>query len=151
MEQFKDLLKTNGLKPTYQRLRILKYMYDHEKCHPTAEMIYEALASEIPTISVTTVYNTLNAFLEKGLVSAETITGKEIRYDLLTAPHHHFLCKECGEIIDIDIRCPFVDREIEYVNGHKITAVHGYFIGICKRCLESHKETEPIMKSDVKY
>jgi len=150
MEQLKSLLKTNRLKPTYQRLRILEYMYNHEQCHPTAEMIYEALAPEIPTISVTTVYNTLNALLEKGLVSAETITGTEIRYDLLTAPHHHFLCKACGEIIDLDIRCPFIDRKTESINGHRITAVHGYFMGICKKCLETRKETEPIIKSDVK-
>jgi Fe2+ or Zn2+ uptake regulation protein len=146
MEQLKIMLNEKGLKPTYQRLRILEYMSNHEKCHPTAEMIYEALAPEIPTISVTTIYNTLNAFLEKGLVSAETITGKEIRYDLLTSPHHHFLCNKCGAIIDLDIRCPFVDREIESIDGHKIIAVHGYFRGICKKCLAGLKETEDIIK-----
>lgn len=145
MERLKNLLKTKGLKPTYQRLRILEYMDNHEKCHPTAEMIYESLAPEIPTISVTTIYNTLNAFLEKGLVSAETITGTEIRYDIATRPHHHFLCKKCGGIIDLDIRCPYIDLEAESVDGHQITEVHGYFMGTCKKCLINCEKTEPIM------
>ena len=148
MEQIKNLLKEKGLKPTYQRLKILEYIKDHEKQHPTAEMIYEALAPEIPTISVTTIYNTLNAFLEKGLVSAETITGTEIRYDLVTSPHHHFLCEECGQIIDLDIRCPFMDREQEYIAGHKIKEVHGYFMGICNKCLKSNKNNEKNIKKD---
>ena len=150
MEKIKNRLKDKGLKPTFQRLKILEYMKNHEKQHPTVEMIYEALAPEIPTISVTTIYNTLNAFLEKGLVSAETITGTEIRYDLLTSPHHHFLCTECGKILDIEIRCPFMDREKESVDGHKINSIHGYFMGICKKCLES-KKNKLKLKSDVEY
>ena len=142
----KERLLEKGLKPTFQRLKVLEYMDKHKKSHPTAEMIYEAISPEIPTISITTVYNTLNAFLEKGLVSAETITGTEIRYDLSTTSHHHFLCEKCGAILDIDIRCPFIDRKIDTVNGHKIIEVHGYFKGICKDCLISLEKNEPLSK-----
>ena len=129
----KELLQAEGLKPTYQRLRILEYLEKHST-HPTVEMIYEDLIKEIPTISKTTIYNTLNALLEKGIINAITITGTETRYDHKVFPHHHFLCKRCGKIIDIDIKCPYVEKK-EF-DGNKIEEIHGYFKGICKECLK---------------
>lgn len=130
--KFKQVLQKVGLKPTYQRLRILEYLEKHE-VHPTVEMIYHALLPEIPTISKTTIYNTLNALVEKGIIHALTITGTETRYDYKSFPHHHFLCKRCGKVIDIDIQCPYLEKR--ELGGHKIEELHGYFKGICKECL----------------
>jgi len=134
MERLKKLLEDKGLKPTYQRLKVLEYLDRHIDTHPTAEMIYEALAKSMPTISVTTVYNTLNAFLQTGLVCAETITGTEVRYDLVTHPHHHFLCRVCGSIIDVDVTCPIAEAKTNVINGHTIEEIHGYFKGVCDAC-----------------
>jgi len=139
LKQLKKLLGEKGIKPTYQRLKILEYMSKNMKNHPTVEMIHEELLKDIPTISLTTVYNTLNTLLEKGLVYSVTITGTETRYDLDTSPHHHFLCKKCGKIIDMDIRCAFAEGEKKTVRGNKIEEVHGYFKGICKDCSKSKK------------
>jgi len=136
INKLENLLKTKGLKPTYQRLKVLEYLNKHMDEHPTVEAIYEALSREIPTISMTTIYNTLNAFLEKGLVSAITITGTEVRYDYVTSHHHHFLCKKCDRIIDIDIKCPIMEGRKKRTHGHKIEEVHGYFKGLCKNCLK---------------
>ncbi len=137
MERLKNTLKEKGLKPTYQRLKVLEYLDKHENSHPTVEMIYEALARKIPTMSMTTVYNTLSAFLEKGLVAEVTITGTEVRYDFVSTPHHHFFCKKCGNIIDINIKCPIAEKK--QTHGHKVEEVHGYFKGLCKDCLKSEK------------
>ncbi len=136
MKRSKEILIGKGLKPTFQRLRILEYLQKHNN-HPTVEMIYEYLVKEIPTISKTTIYNTLNALVEKGIVCAITITGTEIRYDFKTFPHHHFLCRRCGKVIDIDIECPYVKKG--QIDGHKIEELHGYFKGICKECLKKDK------------
>jgi Fe2+ or Zn2+ uptake regulation protein len=132
MKQSKEILIGKGLKPTFQRLRILEYLEKH-RTHPTVEMIYEDLVKEIPTISKTTIYNTLNALLEKGVIRAITITGTESRYDLKIRPHQHFLCRRCGKVIDINIECPYVKKG--QIDGHKIEELHGYFKGICKECL----------------
>lgn len=140
MKRLKELLEHKGLKPTLQRLKVLEYMDRHMNTHPTAEMIYEALKEEIPTISITTIYNTLSAFLENGLVSAETITGTEVRYDLTTTPHHHFLCRVCGKIIDIDVKCQIMEKELTIINGHRIEHIHGYFKGICESCLAKQSD-----------
>lgn len=139
LNKLKKQLESKSIKPTYQRLRILEYMNENIKNHPTVEMVYEELLKNIPTISLTTVYNTLNALLEKGLVSAVTITGTEIRYDFNTSSHHHFLCKECGRIMDIDVKCPFANGKGKYVCGHRVDEVHGYFKGICQDCSKSIK------------
>lgn len=141
METIKKNLEDVGITPTYQRLSVLKYLKDC-KAHPTAEQIYEYLVKRIPTISLTTIYNTLNLFVEKGLVVPLTITGTGIRYDYNTTPHHHFVCKRCGKIIDLDIECEFIRGERTIVAGNKIEEVHGYFKGICKDCLEKEKNRQ---------
>ncbi|NIO49685.1 MAG: hypothetical protein GTN73_09670 [Candidatus Aminicenantes bacterium] len=134
MKTLKNMLKEKGIKPTYQRLKILEYLGNNLNNHPTVEMVYEEILKDIPTLSLTTVYNTLNYFLEKGLVFGVTITGTEVRYDFDTKYHHHFLCKICGQIFDIDIKCAYAEGEKRMVSGHRIDEVHGYFKGICKDC-----------------
>ncbi len=139
LKQLKLMLAEKGIKPTYQRLRILEYMNKNMKQHPTVEMIHEELLKDIPTISLTTVYNTLNTFLAKGLVDGVTITGTETRYDLDVSSHHHFLCKHCGKIVDIEVQCAYAEGEKTVVRGNKIEEVHGYFKGICKECSDRLK------------
>ncbi len=134
MNILKSMLEDKGIKPTYQRLKILEYMSKNQNNHPTVEKVYEDLLAEIPTLSLTTVYNTLNNFLEKRLVYRVTITGTEVRYDFNTDYHHHFLCKECGKIIDIDLKCAYGEGMNGSICGHRIEEIHGYFKGICKDC-----------------
>lgn len=138
MVKLKARLESRGLKPTFQRLTVLEYLQKHKHQHPTAEMIFEALINTIPTISITTIYNTLSAFLEKRIISAETITGTEIRYDFALTPHHHFLCMQCGKIYDIAIECPLGNDKKSTIDGHHILEVHGYFKGVCRECFNKN-------------
>ncbi|UCF69702.1 MAG: transcriptional repressor [candidate division WOR-3 bacterium] len=139
-EHLKELLAEKGLKPTYQRLMILDYLQEHRKEHLTVEKIYTALSGEMPLLSMTTVYNALSSFLKAGLVSAITITGTEVRYDFLTEPHHHFLCRMCGRISDVDVQCPVAERKS--MKGYLIEEVHGYFKGLCKECLKRQRKQQ---------
>lgn len=133
MEKYVELLKENNLKVTPQRIMILKYLGNH-RIHPTADKIYSSLKKSIPSLSKTTVYNSLDILKKFGLIQALTICGVEQRYEFSNYMHHHFLCKKCGKIIDIDIKCPNIQKTIE--QGHKIEEVHGYFKGICKNCIK---------------
>ncbi|MCU0645536.1 MAG: transcriptional repressor [bacterium] len=132
MEKYKQILVDRGIKPTYQRIKILEYL-DKNHSHPTVDMIYGALYKKVPTLSKTTVYNTLDIFREYDLVDVLTITESEIRYEYVLQPHHHFFCKRCGKILDLDVNCVY--QEAMCVEGHKIEAIHGYFKGICSECL----------------
>ncbi len=130
----KELLKRNGIQPSFHRIRILEYLRDH-RGHPTAEDIHRELSKEIPTLSKTTVYNALNLFSEKGIVEALLIDGREALYDLPDIPHSHFMCLKCGKIIDVNYRIDL--RKGEEIDGNLITEVQVYLRGICKNCLNS--------------
>lgn len=135
MEKYVNLLKENHLKITPQRLDILKYLDEH-RTHPTVDDIYKELKVKSPSLSKTTVYNSLETLKKHYIIQSITISGSELRYDFKHDMHHHFLCKQCGEIIDIEIKCPNIRKVTNY--GHMVEEVHGYFKGICKRCMEKN-------------
>ncbi len=137
MEELKDMLIQKGIQPSFHRLKILDYLLGH-RTHPTAEEVYQALSPEIPTLSRTTVYNTLKLFYQKGLLLALTIEDLEIRYDIDTTPHGHFKCLKCGRVYDLSFHLsPAQTSELE---GHQVLEYHIYFRGICKAC---RQETTP--------
>jgi len=132
-EKYVNLLKNKSIQITSQRLEILRYLDKHRN-HPTAYQIYTDLKKNNPSLSKTTVYNSLEILNKHNIINSISITGLESRYDIINEMHHHFMCKKCGRIIDIEITCPNIKKIIEI--GHKIEEVHGYFKGKCKECLE---------------
>ena len=129
--KMKEILTERGIQPSFQRLKILKYLYSR-KTHPTAEEIYKNLVKEIPTLSRTTVYNTLKTFVEKKIITALTIEDNEVRYDFCVSPHLHFKCRYCGKIYDIKKDCEIFKKKT--IKGHLIEEYHLYLKGICKNC-----------------
>lgn len=138
LENYVHLLKEHDLKVTPQRLEILKFLDSH-RTHPTAHEIYQALKKRNPSLSKTTVYNSIDILKKYDILHELTISGTEKRYDFRHEPHHHFLCKQCGAIIDIDIACPNIEKVIE--DGYYIEEVHGYFKGTCKQCRKKEEQT----------
>lgn len=131
----KAYLDEKGVKPSYPRLRVLEYLVEY-RSHPTAEEIYEALVKEMPTLSRTTIYNTLNLFVEEGVVIPINISSNETRYDATVLDHGHFKCASCGKIVDFPIKAE--DWNIRALNGYKVTGRFVYFKGNCPDCL-NHK------------
>ena len=131
MELIKDVLESKGIKPTMQRLAVLKFLNDH-KTHQTVERLYSYLSKTIPTLSRTTIYNTLKVLVDAGLVRELYISPTEVRFDGDIENHHHFYCEKCRQIYDIDIDCP--QQKMGEIHGHRINEVHGYFKGICHEC-----------------
>ena len=136
MKSIIDILKENDIAPSMQRIKILEYLQNY-KTHPTADMIYQALADEMPTLSKTTVYNTLKTFTEKGVLMALSLFGNEIRYEYNTEPHIHFKCTKCNKIYDLDKEYDRYDENM--IDGHKVNEHHVNLRGVCKECLESEK------------
>lgn len=131
IENIGEYLKNNGIKPSYQRIKIFQYLAEY-KNHPTVDMIHKALCTEIPTLSKTTVYNTLNLFIEKKIVNVIVIEENETRYDSVMAVHGHFKCEKCGKIFDIDINSDTVNKK--QLKDFEVKEQHYYFKGICKEC-----------------
>lgn len=133
VEYITELLREKGISPSLQRIQIYKYLMDN-RIHPNVDMIYRALVKAIPTLSKTTVYNTLKLFQSKGLVSVITIDENEARFDINTQRHGHFKCIECGRIFDFDVEEIKFDPEFEKEN--KILDEQLYLKGYCKDCLK---------------
>ncbi len=128
-----NLLLNHGIKPSVQRIAIMNYLLEY-RFHPTVDDIHSALCGSIPTLSRTTVYNTLKLFAEGGAVQVLTIDERNTCYDIDTSEHAHFLCKKCGKIYDLpqtgSVEVIGLDQD-----GHTITEKHYYYKGICKYCL----------------
>jgi Fe2+ or Zn2+ uptake regulation protein len=139
-KKYVKLFKENSIKITSQRLEVLRYLDDH-RIHPTAEKIYSDLKEKNPSLSKTTVYNSLELFKEHGIIQSLTISGSELRYDYENKMHHHFLCIECGRVYDIDFKCPNIEKIRQKIRseGYQINEVYGFFKGICKECLQKEK------------
>jgi len=135
IEDIKDYLIEEDINPSYHRLKIFEYL-SKNKNHPTVDDIYNKIIKQIPTLSKTTVYNTLNLFQKKGIVNELIIEENELRYDSNKEPHAHFKCYRCGKVYDIHIDCPVLYKNT--LNGHKINESHLYFKGVCKSCLGKH-------------
>jgi len=138
LEFLKGELSGKGLRPTYQRIKVLDYMHRKEG-HPTIDDIFEALAPEIPTLSRTTIYNTLHSFVGVGLARVILIDGMEQRYDITLHNHGHFRCENCGIIINfkIDIDSLTADDELAQF---EIREKNVYFNGLCPKCLSQRIE-----------
>ena len=136
-ETLKNLLQQKGVKPSVQRLSILRYVMENMD-HPSVDKIYQKLLPQIPTLSKTTVYNTLKQLTEKGLISALNIDDAEIRYDFVEQPHAHFICLNCGRIYDIEMESAIY--QIQVVEGHQVTSIQINFKGICNNCKHTSRE-----------
>ena len=126
-----EYLNKNKIKPSYQRLRIFEYL-NNNRDHPTVDKIYKELIYDIPTLSKTTVYNTLKLFVNKGLVRMVTIEDNEVRYDADISLHGHFKCEKCGQIYDFEID-PSSINSLE-IKSFQIKETHMYIKGICDKC-----------------
>ena len=136
MRNIQKMLEEHGISPSFQRMKIMEYLM-HNAVHPTAEMIYQALHEQIPTLSKTTVYNALKLFSEKGMLVQLSVFEPEVRYEYNKEPHIHFKCSRCGKLYDVavDFNC-LKDGVIE---GHKVLEHHVNLKGICRECLEKEK------------
>jgi Fur family transcriptional regulator, peroxide stress response regulator len=136
INEIKAHLTEHGVKPSLPRIKIFDYLIKY-KSHPTVDEIYNALSSELVTLSKTTVYNTLDLFIENNIAIAILIEDKETRYDADTSNHGHFKCTQCNKVYDFDY--DLSNYQIEQLKGFKATEYHTYIKGICKECYKSLK------------
>lgn len=99
LQNIKSSLADHGLKVTHQRLVIYQELQDAHN-HPAAEAIYEKIKKKIPSISLATVYKTLETFVEKGLINRVNTSESHMRYDGRLDNHNHMYCTKTGDIVD---------------------------------------------------
>lgn len=136
-------LSNSGIKPSFQRIKIYEYLIKNMN-HPTVEMIYKDLNPYIPTLSKTTVYNTLKLFVDKGITKLVTIEENESRYDVDTSTHGHFKCKECGKIYNFSF--DESNLNINQIENFELEQTNLFIKGICKNCINKKNKNKIINK-----
>ena len=94
------VLKDHGIQPSPQRVAVAEYIL-HTDQHPSADEVWTSVKSRFPLLSRATVYNTLNLFVEKGLIRQFVLTEGRTVFDPMTRDHHHFIDEESGKIHDV--------------------------------------------------
>ncbi len=122
------------LKYSRQRESIKKYLDTH-RTHPTAEIVYQNVKQEFPNISLGTVYRNLNLLAERGEILRISPGNGPDHYDADLTPHYHFLCTECGQVLDIDMehQAQLDDIAMKQFDGI-ITNHVTQFFGLCPKC-----------------
>ena len=127
-------MELNNIKPSITRVKILDYLVNRAN-HPSVEEISSALASEIPTLSKTTVYNALDLFVEAGLARVINVGDNESRYDINPSDHGHFKCDSCGKVYDFWIS--FDDLQVQVLENFKVKEKNIYYRGYCPECMSN--------------
>lgn len=122
-------LRERGINPSVQRIAILNYMESHPT-HPTVENIYIALSASMPTLSKTTIYNTLTLFAEQGLVDRFMTNDEAMHFDANCERHTHFKCQKCGKIFDF----PLPKIQAPEMPGFIVMDMKLFYYGICRDC-----------------
>ena len=130
-----DTLRSRDISPTQQRLAVYQYLLAH-RTHPTADTVYQALCRDYPTMSRTTVYNTMRALFRAGLLRIVTIDAEEQHFDADTADHGHFRCTQCGELFDFDL--PTDTMRQCAPSGFQTELFDVYATGLCPHCQAIH-------------
>ncbi len=139
VERFKKKIKDRGISPTLIRLKIIEYLDNNNK-HPDADTVYRDLKDELPVLSKTSVYNTLNLFAVKGLAMKLSVEAGTTNFDSNPHPNFHFICDTCGALYDVEIMSSFLNKK--EIDGHIVSGVQGYFRGKCRNCRIKEKKKE---------
>ena len=101
MKRGTDWLSKGGLRPTRQRVALACLLVgDGEHRHVTAESLYSDARDSSESVSLATVYNTLRAFCEAGLMHEVTVDGTKSYFDTNTHDHPHFFWEDTGVLMD---------------------------------------------------
>ncbi|MBP2621278.1 Fur family transcriptional regulator [Streptococcus panodentis] len=127
-------LRTKGVRITETRKAVTAFIINSHD-HPSAEMIYQALLPQYPSMSLATVYNNLKVLMEEGFVSEIKVPNDMTTYfDFMGHQHLNVICEKCGRIADMDIDIPDVKHEAELQTGYRIAKSQRTVYGLCPQC-----------------
>ena len=122
-----------GMAVTPQRIAIYRALLEAND-HPNPEAIYTRVRTTMPSLSLATIYKTLDALARLGLVNELSATGNSRRYDANVDLHHHLVCTRCDRVTDY--YDPALDRIAlpSRLEGFRARRVSVHFHGLCANC-----------------
>lgn len=128
-----------AIKYSRQREMIKEFLMTR-KDHPTADIVYMNVRQQNPSISLGTVYRNLTLLADIGEITRLRVGDGVDHFDADTSPHYHFVCTECGAVIDLEMGSIENITELAGANFDGRIAGHvTYFYGTCGCCTKSQK------------
>lgn len=132
------LLKEKGFKVTPQRIAVYEAL-SSTKEHPSADILYSKLQPLYPTMSLATVYKSLEVFKELNLVQELNVGEDKFRYDANVRQHPHITCLKCGKVEDVDDEMIFdLLEQVKARTGYDLVSQQLYFFGQCPECKKNN-------------
>lgn len=133
-DELSELFRSSGRKVTAQRQCIFRVLQGNVD-HPSAEAVFEAARTEVATISLKTVYQTLNELAELGEIAALDLGTGTARFDPnVEGTHHHLVCRTCGKVRDLAVTFPGLSVPPEEAQGYEVRSAEVVFRGLCEEC-----------------
>jgi Fur family peroxide stress response transcriptional regulator len=134
-------LQQAGMRLTPQRMAVCKLLVESDE-HPTAAMIYDELRPDFPSLSLATVYNTLDTLVNLGAINVLGHAGDDhVHYDADMEPHINLACVACHRISDIPSEhVQHLGGEISQVSGYKLLGARVLYYGLCPECQQKSNE-----------
>jgi Fur family transcriptional regulator, stress-responsive regulator len=142
-DELTHVFRVRGRKVTPQRQCIFRVLHRLHGVHPTAEAVHAAVVEELPTVSLKTVYQTLNDLSAMGEISHLDLGTGSGRFDTTLDPHQHLVCDRCGRVWDIHGDFTTVRLPDDAVSGFRVSSTDIVFRGQCQPCASTTAEVTP--------
>jgi Fur family peroxide stress response transcriptional regulator len=129
-----EALRSKGYRATPQRIAICRITLN-SRAHPSAQQVYDEVKKIHPTVSLATVYKTLEVLRDLDLVQEITLPKGQARFDSFMNPHINLICLKCGSITDLDdATVKGISRKVAAATKFKPTGQRVDVYGICQKC-----------------
>lgn len=133
-QNISDQIRSRGFRLTPQRLIILQVL-QHSGEHLSPNEVFELAKINLPGLTETTVYRTLEFLVENGFALAAHIGSGKLVYQVGGNDHHHVICQKCGAETEVShSQVSALYQNIEQLTGFKLTTSHLSFFGLCPAC-----------------
>lgn len=133
-DSYAPQLRARGYRMTPQRLAILHVLH-HSGEHLSPTEVYERARMELPSLTETTVYRTLEFLASNGLARPAHMGSGHLIYEIARHEHHHLKCRNCGNEMEVEhALLEKLYRQLEFETGYRLTDSHITFFGLCPNC-----------------
>ncbi len=138
MDVLVERCRSRRMSVTPQRLGIYRLLLEAED-HPSPDTLYRRIHPKMPSLSLATVYKTLDALVVLGLVREVSVASESKRYDANLERHHHLVCTSCGKIVDLYDRTLDAVAPPRRLVGFVAQEISIQVVGRCRDCAAKPK------------
>ena len=140
--QYVPQLHSRGFRVTSQRMAIL-HVLRHARTHLSPTEVYELARRDLPGLTETTVYRTLEFLTHNDLVRPTQSGNGHLMYEIAGINHHHLVCQACGSEVEVaNDLFKALNAKLESISGYSLRSNHVTLFGLCPKCQKAGSKEE---------